>query len=184
MTYDLFGAWESVTGLHTQLYAPSGPISVSGGMEAWMAAGAPADKLVMGVGTYGRGWTLNNPSVAGIGAPAKGGSTPGPGTGEAGYLSVTEIMAMQNAGGVVYHDSNRGSSYLVLNDQWVGFDTIDDIKEKLRWASSQGFAGVMNWAIDLDDFHNGYPYMSAIADTLSELGNVQKARYLRGRRIR
>jgi len=184
MSYDLYGSWGSITGLHTQLYAPDTPISVSGGMQAWLEAGAPANKLVMGVGTYGRGWTLQDTTQTGIGAPASGGSTPGPGTSEVGYLSVTEIMAMQAAGGTVYHDNERASSYLVLNDQWVGFDTIDDIKQKLRWASSQGFAGVMNWAIDLDDFNNGYPYMSAISETLSDLGGVRKARYLRGRRIR
>jgi len=181
MAYDLHGSWESATGLHTQLHSPDG-VSVANAMETWLAEGAPANKLVMGVGTYGRGWTLANANAAGVGAAAKGGSTAQPGTREPGYMAVTEIAALEAAGGLVTSDPERGSSYLVLGDQWVGFDTVDDVRQKVAWAKSRGFAGAMTWAIGLDDFHNGYPYLTAIQETLT--GNAaKKRRYLRGRPV-
>lgn len=182
MAYDLHGSWEGATGLHTQLRSPDG-VSVAAAMETWLGAGAPAEKLVMGVGSYGRGWTLADAAVSGVGAPAKGGSTPQPGTGEAGYMAATEIAALEAAGGVVTSDPDRGSSYLVLGDQWVGFDTVDDVRLKVAWARDRGFAGAMTWAIGLDDFRNGYPYLTAIQQALAGDAPKRQRRYLRGRRV-
>lgn len=36
-----------------------------------MEQGAPANKLVLGMGTYGRGFTLDNSAVNGLYAPAR-----------------------------------------------------------------------------------------------------------------
>lgn len=56
-----------------------------------MKQGAPKEKLMIGMPTYGRSFTLVDPSKFDIGAPASGGGTPGKYTGEAGFMSYYEV---------------------------------------------------------------------------------------------
>ena len=51
-----------------------------------MKLGAPAKKLVLGIPTYGRGFSVQANSNMKPPMPANGGSTAGPITREAGYL--------------------------------------------------------------------------------------------------
>jgi len=45
----------------------------------------------MGIGTYGRTFTLLNPTPCALGVPAIGPGLPGPYTGEAGFLGYNEV---------------------------------------------------------------------------------------------
>jgi chitinase len=58
----------------------------------WMEKGCPADKLVLGMGTYGRSFELVNPAENGLNAPAKGGGVAGKFTREKGFLSYYEVL--------------------------------------------------------------------------------------------
>lgn len=57
----------------------------------WVKQGAPKEKLMIGMPTYGRSFTLVDASKFDIGAPASGGGTPGKFTGEAGFMSYYEV---------------------------------------------------------------------------------------------
>lgn len=57
----------------------------------WVKQGAPKEKLMIGMPTYGRSFTLIDPTKFDIGAPASGGGTPGKYTGEAGFMSYYEV---------------------------------------------------------------------------------------------
>lgn len=57
----------------------------------WVKQGAPKEKLMIGMPTYGRSFTLVDPTKFDIGAPASGGGTPGKYTGEAGFMSYYEV---------------------------------------------------------------------------------------------
>ena len=62
----------------------------------WVQQGASPDKLVIGVATFGRSFTLMSPSQNGLGAPARGGGQAGPNTREAGFLAYYEVCGMRH----------------------------------------------------------------------------------------
>lgn len=57
MAYDINGAWSPTTGSNAPLTG-SGALSFAGSAEAWLNAGWPKDKLVMGLPFYGRAVTV------------------------------------------------------------------------------------------------------------------------------
>ena len=83
----LAGSWESFTGAHTALQDAASPLSVTAAVDYWLSGGMPPSKLVVGLATYGRSFTLPSTSPAGIGAPASGAGSQGPYTGTAGFLA-------------------------------------------------------------------------------------------------
>ncbi len=65
MTYDFHGGWDKATNFNAPLYKssndPSAPAirdtyNVDATVQAYLAAGIPAHKLVIGIPFYGRGW--------------------------------------------------------------------------------------------------------------------------------
>ncbi|HEX7976562.1 MAG TPA: glycoside hydrolase family 18 protein, partial [Anaerolineales bacterium] len=86
MAYDFHGTWESTTNFQANLYPsandPSVPvISVAGVAEAYLNAGVPSQKIVIGAPFYGRGWTGVPDTSFGLYQLASG---PAPATWEAG----------------------------------------------------------------------------------------------------
>ena len=57
-----------------------------------MKQGAPKEKLMIGMPTYGRSFTLVNKDKFDIGAPASGGGIAGNFTNEPGFLSYYEVF--------------------------------------------------------------------------------------------
>ncbi|XP_033630491.1 chitotriosidase-1-like [Asterias rubens] len=157
MAYDLHGSWEKFTGHHAGLYkAPSetgaaGTLNVEHAVNQWLNGGCPPSKLILGIGTYGRSFTLSS-SQTYIGAPAKSGGTPGKYTREGGFLSYYEICMDLKHGMTSAWDTDRQVVYAFKGDQWVGYDNPRSIKQKVEFLQSKGLGGAMVWAIDLDDF--------------------------------
>jgi len=175
MTYDMHGSWESRTGCNANLYATDEdaaygggvgageavegyPLSVSWAVEYWMEKGASADKLTMGVGTYGRGWKLQDPSQNGYNAPANGACEAGESTGEPGYRSYYEVLELLKSGKATRHyDTDRQCPYVVTEDgEWIGYDDEESMRAKVAYMKSKGLRGSMVWALDLDDFAGAY----------------------------
>lgn len=61
-----------------------------------MEKGTPPNKLVIGLATYGRHFTLRDQSQFYMGAPASGAGTPGPMTKEAGLLAYYEASSISS----------------------------------------------------------------------------------------
>nr|AZS52297.1 chitinase 25-1 [Plutella xylostella] len=157
MTYDMHGTWENVTGSNAPLYGqltdPAGDVlNVQAGLNVWLTNGAPASKLVLGLPSYGKSFTLASLDHAGTGAPHAGGGAPGAYTGETGTLAYYEICLAQQQSSwnvtVVKDNYAFASSGL----QWVGYDDPSITFAKGRFAKQNKLAGVMYWATDLDDF--------------------------------
>src|SRR5690348_10960187 len=100
MAYDFHGKWESQTGHNAPLFAPSSDsawrkqLSVSHAAETWVQLGAAREKLIIGMPTYGRTFTLSNPSNYSVNVATKGGGTAGVYTKEGGFLAYYEVLLL------------------------------------------------------------------------------------------
>ena len=184
MAYDFHGKWEKQAGHNAPLYAPSSDsewrkqLSVSFAAQMWTKLGAPKDKLVIGMPTYGRSFTLSNPENFIVNSEAKDGGKAGEYTKEGGFLAYYEICEMLLSGASYVWDEEMQVPYLVQGDQWVGFDDERAIRNKMNWIKTNGFAGAMVWTVDMDDFNGTvcgsgvkYPLIGAIRE---ELRGVQR----------
>ncbi|XP_028925098.1 chitotriosidase-1-like [Ornithorhynchus anatinus] len=175
MSYDFHGTWDSATGHNSPLYkrkeesGSAAELNVDYAVKYWMQKGAPASKLILGMATYGRSFSLSSSNTA-VGAPITGGGTPGTYSGEAGMLSYYEICSMKGA--TIHMIEDQKVPYAVLNNQWVGFDNIESLTTKVQYLKQKGLAGAMVWTLDLDDFggtfcnQGKYPLIRALRKEL------------------
>lgn len=65
--YDIYGPWASTAGPNAPLRSACDTRNTQGsgelGINAWLAAGIPADKLVLGIAAYGHGFRVNATSA-------------------------------------------------------------------------------------------------------------------------
>lgn len=80
-------------------------------MKLWEKLGAPKDKIVVGMGTYGRSFTLASLSNYGMNAPTSGGGTAGEFTKESGFLAFYEICQMMKEGATYFWVSGLGMNF-------------------------------------------------------------------------
>jgi chitinase len=162
MTYDYFGAWaaQGPTAPHSPLTSyPGIPGPVGFNSAAAIAKlkskGVPSNKLLLGIGFYGRGWT-------GVSQSAPGGSAtgPAPGTYEQGIEDYKVLKNSCPANGTV-----GGTAYAHCGSNWWSYDTPSTIAGKMSWANSQGLGGAFFWEFS-GDTGNG-ELVSAIDNGLS-----------------
>ncbi|XP_012271912.1 probable chitinase 10 [Orussus abietinus] len=179
MAYDFHGKWERETGHNAPLFASSldsewqKQLSVDHAADMWVRLGAPKEKLIIGMPTYGRSFTLSNPNAWKIHSPASGGGKAGEYTKESGFVAYYEICEMLRSGAAYVWDDEMKVPYLVHGDQWVGFDDERAIRNKMHWLKSKGYGGAMVWTVDMDDFNGTvcganvrYPLIGAIREEL------------------
>ncbi|PON99203.1 1,4-alpha-glucan-branching enzyme [Trema orientale] len=145
MCFDYHGSWENFTGLQSALYDPNSNISTVFGIRSWLESGIPAHKIVMGLPMYGRTWKLKDPNVSGVGAPAVG---VGPGEGVLVYYQIVDFNKKNKA--VVAFDWQAKSFYSYAGDSWVGYEDVDSIGLKVRFAKTLDLGGYFFWALGQD----------------------------------
>ncbi|MGW2019955.1 glycosyl hydrolase family 18 protein [Streptomyces sp. NPDC001927] len=146
MTYDFFGAWaaQGPTAPHSPLtsYAgiPQAGFNSAEAIAKFKAKGVPANKLLLGIGFYGRGWT-------GVTQSAPGGSATGaaPGTYEAGIEDYKVLKNSCPANGTV-----AGTAYAHCGNNWWSYDTPATVTSKMSWAKNQGLGGAFFWEFSGD----------------------------------
>lgn len=142
MTYDFWGSWDTKAYHHTHLYSTSQDVYQNSASEAGLdaiAAGVPANKVVLGVAFYGRGWQ----NVA-------AGSTNGIGqAGSAGFdKTYDQIKALIGTSGYVrYWDDVAKAPYLYNGSTWIGYDDNQSACEKATFIKNNNMGGVIGWEI-------------------------------------
>ncbi|WP_406863159.1 glycoside hydrolase family 18 chitinase [Streptomyces sp. HUAS MG47] len=146
MTYDFFGAWaaQGPTAPHSPLtsYAgiPQAGFNSAEAIAKFKAKGVPANKLLLGIGFYGRGWT-------GVTQAAPGGTATGPaqGTYEQGIEDYKVLKNSCPATGTV-----AGTAYAKCGSNWWSYDTPATVTSKMGWAKNQGLGGAFFWEFSGD----------------------------------
>ncbi|MFF4740014.1 glycoside hydrolase family 18 protein [Streptomyces sp. NPDC001262] len=146
MTYDYFGAWDAKgpTAPHSPLTSydgiPKPGFHSDAAIQKLKSLGVPANKLLLGIGFYGRGWT-------GVGRSAPGGTATGPaaGTYEQGIEDYKVLKTKCPANGTV-----AGTAYASCGSDWWSYDTPSTIAGKMAYKDQQGLGGTFFWELSGD----------------------------------
>lgn len=174
MTYDFHGAWETRTNHHAALYPnPSNPASLfirqryntDYAVQRYLAAGVPADKLVVGLPFYARAWQgvdcSQNQGLYQLG------TGPANGTWEKGNYDYWDVMAKVPASSI-YFDEHAEAAYACHNGIFYTFDTPVSIANKVDYVKYHGLGGVMFWELsgDVRDSQSQQNLLKVINDNL------------------
>ncbi|GCD48247.1 glycoside hydrolase family 18 protein [Streptomyces paromomycinus] len=146
MTYDYFGAWDAKgpTAPHSPLTSyngiPKAGYNTTDTIKKLKGMGVPANKLLLGLGFYGRGWQ-------GVTQDAPGGTATGaaPGKYEAGIEDYKLLKTRCPATGKV-----GGTAYAKCGSQWWSYDTPETIGTKMAYKNQQGLGGTFFWELSGD----------------------------------
>lgn len=143
MSYDYRGVADSVTGHHTNLYASQldpDTLSSHRSVDAFIAAGVPPEKIVLGIAFYGKGWQVRSAANNGLYQPV---AQPVHGY---GFTYLHDSLVNQQ-GYTRYWDSAAAAPWL-FNPQTNTLITYDDetsVRMKCDYIISRRLAGAMFW---------------------------------------
>ncbi|KAJ5113892.1 glycoside hydrolase family 18 protein [Penicillium angulare] len=150
MTYDLHGT--CINKLLTYPPAHTNLTEITQTLDLMWRNSIDPSKVVMGMGFYGRSFTLSDPTCTAAGCPFSGGGTPGDCSASAGTLMYSEIQEIVANGATVIEDKDAAVAIVTWDEnQWVSYDNADTLKLKMDYASSKCLGGVMIWAASTDD---------------------------------
>lgn len=147
LTYDFHGSWEASTGFQSALY-PS-PLDPALALNAttdetvalWLARGAPASKLIVGVPFYGRGWVGVPATNDGLWQAATGAA---PGSVEPG---IADYETLKTLGASRFFDAAARAAWLYSDGTFWTYDDPTVMAAKRDYVRTQGLAGVMFWEL-------------------------------------
>ncbi|KAI9007279.1 hypothetical protein BC832DRAFT_441329 [Gaertneriomyces semiglobifer] len=167
MTYDLHGAWDyRIPSIGPLLNAHNNWTEVEQTMVMVTKAGVDTSKILLGIGFYARSFKLEDPECNYPGCPWSDpgifdgqnypyAATPGECTKSGGTLAYFEIMDMIRAGNFedLTYDEPSKSQLLTYRGgtEWVGFDDMVSMGEKLKAAQELCLGGIIVWSVDQDD---------------------------------
>lgn len=146
---------------------------ISEGLDLLWRNNIEPSKVVLGMGFYGRSFTLSDPSCSTPGCPFSGGGNPGQCTQTSGILSNSEIqdvIAQYDLTPILNEEA--GIKYIVWDsDQWVSYDDEETLALKRTFANKKCLGGRMVWALDLDDPSSEASLVNVATSGLSTIGD-------------
>jgi chitinase len=156
MTYDMHGAWDATgpTNFTAPLYSspndpstyPANKYNVDFAINTYLAA-VPANKIILGVPLYGRGWT-NVPNVNNGLYQSSPSMQAAPGTYEAGTEDYKKLKLLNYPS---FRDPITHSFWVFNGSTFWSYDDPTALAEKVNYLKSKGLRGVMAWEMDSDD---------------------------------
>ena len=159
MTYDFAGPWMQstgfiaplynvpqplVTGTGTKMADPSSALERTGGAagcaQAFLDAGVPAEKILLGVPFYGYGWTQVPEIAQGVfqeGTPVRG---------DRPYSYIQSLVASST----VHRDPGSDTPWLFDGDAFWTFDDAASIGAKAGFVREHDLGGLMIWELSED----------------------------------
>ena len=144
MTYDIYHGNDKTTGHHSNLYQSARGYqsrnSTADGVDGHIQAGVPANKIVLGLPFYGRGWAEVRAQDNGLYQPS---------TGKHSFISHDELTAkyINKNGFTRYWDADAKAPYLwnPTTRTFISYADEENFTHKLAYVKSKGLAGVMFW---------------------------------------
>ncbi len=163
MAYDLHWNTEPVTNFHSALFHDKAdpskpPFDKRFGdyaVQAFLGAGVPSQKIILGVPFYGKGWTGVKDVNHGLYQPDSG-----PSKTDGSYRS---LRALPGTADRQYY-SNVGSCTIWYGDQFWSYDCPEAMRAKMAYIRRNRLGGVMFWELSQD---------SANGELLGTLGASQ-----------
>ena len=154
MAYDFHGTWESSTNFNAPLFRTStdpadASLNVDAAVQAYLTSSVPAEKLVLGVPFYGKGWSGVPDVDGGLYQPASGAA---PGTWEPGsyeYKDLQEYVSSEKR----HWDAEAYVPWLYNPESkiFISYDDAQSLAAKAGYARDLGMAGVMIWELSQGD---------------------------------
>lgn len=158
MSYDFHGGWVSTGPTNFNAHLLADPVDPSNGADReyvgdkairnLIAAGVPANKLLLGIPFYGRGWTgvSAGPNGDGLYQAATGAAA---GSYEAG---IDDFKVLKNKSGMRYYHPVTKQLYLYTRQggEWWSYDDANVIATKMQYVKDQGLRGAFSWSLDGD----------------------------------
>jgi chitinase len=164
MAYSYHGPWSQRTNFNAPLYAsPSDPaeseierltFNVHAAVQAYLSAGVPGEKIVVGVPFFGRGW---QGVPAGNGGLYQAPGEPAPGTwgGEGGSYDYKDLAEnyLGNADCTLYWHEQALVPWLynATESIFISYDNPRSLAIKAAYARENGLGGIMIWQLAADD---------------------------------
>ncbi|KAI8261335.1 glycoside hydrolase [Colletotrichum sp. SAR11_239] len=152
MAYDLHGFWDQDVKTLGSIVRGQADIRdiATDALPLWFAELDPS-KINFGVALYGRGYTVTDKSCNNLECSFKGPSKAGVCTNSDGVMSLVEIeQLIEKKGLTPKYLPDAMMKQITWDDQWIGYDDADTIKEKKAWADNQCFGGTMAWSVDFN----------------------------------
>jgi chitinase len=149
MSYDFFNSLTPTTGHHAGLYASARATPADRNADAavkqYLAAGVPADKIVLGVAFYGRGFAGVTPLNNGVNQPYQRFE------GEHSYAELASRF-VGSRGFVRYWDARAQAPYLwnSTSRTFITYDDPQSLEIKTRYILEHRLGGVMFWELSQD----------------------------------
>ena len=148
MSYDYADGADSISRHHTNLFissADTNEYSAHRSIQAFIAAGVPPSKIVIGIAFYGKGWEMASVDNNGLHRktvrPARGG----------GYTYLKDSLVNKN-GYRQYWDAVARAPYLFNADNkiFISYDNERSVRNKCKYVWNHHLAGAMFWEYSND----------------------------------
>ena len=166
MGYDFHGTWDTTTNFNAPLFQSSkdpsdASLNVDSAVQTYLSSGVPAEKLVLGVPFYGRGWAGVPDTDHGLYQLAQGAA---PGTYEAGSFEFKDLEEKYLPTWQSYWSEEAQVPWLYdpVSQTFISYDDARSLEAKAGYARDQGLAGVMIWELSqgdetlIDGIYNGF----------------------------
>jgi chitinase len=148
MNYDYYGSWSATTGHNANLYNNSrkqSDQSTDRSIRAYLNAGIPPEKIMLGVAFYGKIWR---------GVP-QGSYEPGLFQSRTAYVSeqswtLIKSYLKNGSGYTRYWDNTAKAPFLYNGDRWVTYSDGEQMKCLAAYAKEKKLGGVFAWEYSQD----------------------------------
>jgi len=188
MSYDYSGPWDPFTGIDAPLYGrwgegyyghPKYQFNIHETIQYYLSNCFPAEKIVLGIHTESKAWTLNNGTDERSGMYCPGIQSPNMTySRQEGWLNYYEILQFwhnetvedprwgdlvlgRENWNIFDHENGQVdgcymSPYMYQGEHWISYDDEASVDVKARYANHYGLKGAFVWEVDTDNFMGMY----------------------------